>query len=183
MMDKQQRKRLLDIARASIKTYLETSERLEITGEDALLSQKRGAFVTLREAGELRGCIGNLASDEPLYLTVRGMAIEAAVADPRFPELRLEELPDIEIEISVLSPLERITDPLAIKMGTHGVLVRKGAASGVFLPQVATETGWSREEFLANLCAHKAGINPDAWKDKSTEIYVFTAEVFSDSDY
>lgn len=182
-MDRQQRKKLLGIARASIETYLRNSRRLEITEKDALLSQKRGAFVTLREAGELRGCIGNLASDEPLYLTVRDMAIEAAVGDPRFPELGLDELLDIEIEISVLSPLERISDPLAIKMGTHGVLLRKGAASGVFLPQVASETGWSREEFLSNLCAHKAGINPDAWKDNLSEIYIFTAEVFSESDY
>ena len=108
------------------------------------------------------------------------MAVEAAVNDPRFMPLTKEELNSIEIEISVLSPLQKIADPGEIQIGKHGVLIRKGYRSGVFLPQVATETGWSREEFLSNLCAHKAGLAPSAWKDSSTEIYIFTAEVFSE---
>ncbi len=111
------------------------------------------------------------------------MAIEAAVGDPRFPQVQLVEMGDIEIEISALSPMQRIKSPEEIQLGLHGVLIRTGTRSGVFLPQVATETGWSKEEFMSNLCAHKAGLFPLAWKDKSTEIYIFTAEVFSEKDY
>jgi AmmeMemoRadiSam system protein A len=110
------------------------------------------------------------------------MAVEAAVDDPRFAPLKIAELKDTQIEISALSELKRIDDPLAIELGVHGVLVRKGFNSGVFLPQVATETGWTKEEFMSNLCAHKAGLEPDAWKEKDTEIYTFTAEVFSEKE-
>jgi AmmeMemoRadiSam system protein A len=183
MLSKEQRKKLLVIARNSIETYLKTGEKLQLTeNQDPLLLKEMGAFVTLHEHGELRGCIGNLVGQQPLYLTVRDMAVEAAVDDPRFLPLRLNELKDIEIEISALSPLERIDSVDEIKMGIHGVLVRRGFSSGVFLPQVATETGWSKEEFLSNLCAHKAGLPADTWKDKSTEIYIFTAEVFSEKE-
>ncbi|MCM8795783.1 MAG: AmmeMemoRadiSam system protein B [Candidatus Omnitrophica bacterium] len=184
MLDKGQRKRLLEIARNSIETYLKTGKKLKINQEeDPALLKEMGVFVTLHEQGELRGCIGNLIGNQPLYLTVRDMAIEAAVGDPRFLPVKLDELKDIEIEISVLSPLEKIDDPAKIKMGRHGVLIRRGFNSGVYLPQVAVETGWSKEEFLSSLCAHKAGLPPDAWKDKSTEIYIFTAEVFSEDNY
>lgn len=182
MLNKDQRKRLLGIARNSIDTYLKTGKKLELTEQDPVLNKKMGAFVTLHERGELRGCIGNLVGSQPLYLTVRDMAVEAAVGDPRFPPVKKEELKDIAIEISALSELERIADPLSIELGVHGVLVRRGFNSGVFLPQVATETGWAKEEFLSNLCSHKAGLSADAWKDKATEIYVFTAEVFSEND-
>jgi len=183
MLNKYQRKRLLEIARNSIETYLETKKKLELTEGDSVLTKEMGAFVTLNEHGQLRGCIGNLIGQEPLYLTVRDMAVEAAVADPRFPAVEPGELKDIEIEISVLSPLEKINSIQEIQLGTHGVLVRRGLNSGVFLPQVATETGWTKEEFLSNLCAHKAGIPSEAWKDKSSELYIFTAEVFSEKDY
>jgi AmmeMemoRadiSam system protein B/AmmeMemoRadiSam system protein A len=183
MLNKDQRKRLLEIARSSIETYLKTTAKLEFVEKDPLLLKDMGAFVTLRKGGELRGCIGNLIGNEPLYLSVRDMAIEAAVGDPRFAPVELSELKDIDIEISVLSPMEKISSFDKIQLGVHGVLIRKGFRSGVFLPQVATETGWSKEEFLSNLCAHKAGIEPDAWKDKSTEIYIFTAEVFSEKEF
>jgi len=182
MLNKNQRKRLIEIARSSIENYLKSGKKLELTEQDPVLLKEMGAFVTLHEHGELRGCIGNLVVRQPLYLTIRDMAIEAAVGDPRFMPLRLSELKDIEIEISALSPLERVDSADKIEMGKHGVLVRKGFNSGVFLPQVATETGWSKEEFLSNLCAHKAGIPADAWKDKSTEIYIFSAEVFSEKE-
>lgn len=181
MLSDTQRKRLLGIARDSIQTYLTTGKSLEIKEGDPVLNQEMGAFVTLRSRAELRGCIGNLIGQAPLYLTVRDMAVEAATGDPRFPEVSLKELKNIEIEISVLSPMKRITDPSQIILGTHGVLVKKGINSGVFLPQVATETGWSRSEFLDNLCAHKAGLAPEAWKDKTTELYIFSAEVFSEN--
>jgi AmmeMemoRadiSam system protein A len=182
MLNKEQRKRLLDIARKSIETYLESGKKLEVKEQDPALLKEMGAFVTLHKRGELRGCIGNLIGQEPLYLTIRDMAIEAAVSDPRFSPVQLTELAKIEIEISVLSPMQRINNPEEIQLGVHGVLIKRGFRSGVFLPQVATETGWSKEEFMSNLCAHKAGLSPDAWKDKSTEIYIFTAEVFSEKE-
>lgn len=183
MLNKNQKKRLLEIARSSIETYLRTGKKSEVSETDPVLGKEMGAFVTLHEHGELRGCIGNMVGRQPLYLTVRDMAVEAAVGDPRFPAVGLSELGGLEIEISVLSPLELIDDPAKIQMGKHGVLIKKGSRSGVFLPQVATETGWGREEFLSNLCSHKAGLAPDAWKDKSTEIYIYTAEVFSENSY
>jgi len=182
MLSKEERKKLLQIARNSIQTYFKTGKKLEITETDPLLFKEMGAFVTLHKHGELVGCIGNLVGQQPLYLTVRDMAVEAAVNDPRFSPLKLYELKDIEIEISALSPLKRIESTDEIKMGIHGVLVRRGFNSGVFLPQVATETGWSKEEFLSHLCSDKAGLPALAWKDKATEIYIFTAEVFSEKE-
>ncbi len=139
-----------------------------------------GAFVTIHKQGVLRGCIGNIIGPQPLYLTVHDMAIEAATADPRFPSLNPDELEDIEIEISVLSEPKKVDDVNEIKMGVHGVIVKRGFASGVFLPQVATETGWTKEEFLSNLCEHKAGLSPDAWQDKDTQLFSFTAQVFGE---
>ncbi|MCM8799881.1 MAG: AmmeMemoRadiSam system protein B [Candidatus Omnitrophica bacterium] len=183
MLNKEQRKKLLEIARKTIEFYLKTGKKLELEETDPLLLEKRGAFVTLHKFGQLRGCIGNLIGEKPLYLTVQDMAIESAMNDPRFPPLKLEELNDVEIEISVLSPLERVNNAEQIQLGKHGVLVRRGFRSGVFLPQVAQETGWSKEEFLSYLCSHKAGLHPLAWKEKDTELYIFTAEVFSEKDF
>ncbi len=182
MLSQAQRQRLIKIARDSIRVYLETGKKLAVSETDPLLQKEMGAFVTLNEHGQLRGCIGNLIGTQPLYLTIRDMAVEAAVKDPRFEPVGQNELKNIEIEISVLSPMEKIDSADKIQLGKHGVLVKKGFRSGVFLPQVATETGWPKEEFLSNLCAHKAGLAADAWKDKSTEIYIFTAEVFSEKD-
>jgi AmmeMemoRadiSam system protein A len=173
----------LEIARSSIETYLKTGKKLEVGEKDPVLGQNMGAFVTLHEHGQLRGCIGNLIGQQPLYLTIRDMAVESATGDPRFAPVGLAELKDIEIEISALSPMQRVDSADKIEIGKHGVMVRRGFNSGVFLPQVATETGWSKEEFLDELCAQKAGLPADAWKDKSTELYVFTAEVFSEKSY
>ena len=180
MLNQKQRKRLLEIAHRSIDNYLNTGKKLELSEDDPALLEQCGAFVTLHKHNQLRGCIGNIIGSQPVYLTIRDMAIEAAVEDPRFIPLTKEELEDIEIEITVLSPLQKVDSPDKVQMGKHGVLIRKGYRSGVFLPQVATETGWPRVEFLSNLCAQKAGLNPSAWKDPSTEIYIFTAEVFSE---
>lgn len=182
MLNKAQENKLLEIARNSIETYLKTGKKMEVNEADPVLSKQMGAFVTLHEHGQLRGCIGNLIGDKPLYLTVRDMAVESAVSDPRFNPVVLSELKDIKIEISALSPLERVNSADNIQMGKHGVLVRRGYYSGVYLPQVATETGWSKEEFLSSLCEQKAGLAADAWKDKSTEIYIFTASVFSEKE-
>jgi hypothetical protein len=182
MFNEKQKKELLEIARKSIEYYLSTDKRLELKPPgDSVFLEQNGAFVTLHKHNQLRGCIGNIIGKQPLYLTIRDMAVEAAVNDPRFPPVKAEELTDIEIEISVLSPLRKIDNPDMIELGKHGVLVKKGYQNGVFLPQVATETGWTKEEFLSNLCAHKAGLSPLAWKDDpSIEIYIFTAEVFSE---
>lgn len=180
MLTKEQKKRLLEIARLSIETYLKSGKKLEVTEKDPVLLKEMGAFVTLHQRQELRGCIGNMVAHQPLYLTVRDMAIEAAVGDPRFSALELDELKSIEIEISALSPLEKIKSADQIELCRHGVLLRKGFNSGVFLPQVAKETGWSKEEFLSCLCAHKAGLPADAWKDGSCELFIFEAEVFSE---
>jgi len=182
MFDSEQRKELLKVARNSIEHYLNTGRLLELDTVDPALKQELGAFVTLHKKGRLRGCIGNMVGRGPVDATVRNMAVSAAVEDPRFPELRPEELDDVDIEISVLSPMEKIEDPGVIEMGKHGVMVRMGPRSGVFLPQVADETGWSREEFMNSLCARKAGIPMDAWKTGECEIYVYTAEVFGEKD-
>lgn len=182
MLNKAQRKRLLEIARKTIETYLTTGRKMEVIEQDPALLKEMGAFVTLNERGQLRGCIGNIVGKGPLYLTVRDMAIAAATEDPRFAPVSLDELGKTEIEISVLSPLEKIDSADKIELGKHGVIVKNGYSSGVFLPQVATETGWSKEEFLSNLCSHKAGLASDAWKDKSTELYIFSAEVFSEKE-
>jgi AmmeMemoRadiSam system protein A len=110
------------------------------------------------------------------------MAVAAATQDPRFSPLTKDELKDIEIEISVLSKPRRTTNPEEIQMGVHGVIVSRGFNRGVFLPQVANETGWSRDEFLSNLCTHKAGLPADAWKDPQTILEIFTAQVFNEKD-
>jgi len=182
MLNDKQKKRLLEIARKTIEEYIVTGKKAEFSENDPKLKEARGAFVTLRENNELRGCIGNMVGQKPLYLTVRDMAIESAAGDPRFSPVTSQELKNIKIEISALSPLKKIKSIDEFQLGIHGVVVKKGFNSGVFLPQVATETGWAKEEFLSNLCSEKAGLPADAWKDPSCEIYVFTADVFSENE-
>lgn len=177
-----QKKSLIKIARDTIQTYLETGKALKITETDPRLLKKEGAFVTLRKNGALRGCIGQIIGQEPLCLTVRDMAISAATEDPRFKPVDKDEIKDIDIEVSVLSVPQRIRDVNEIQMGVHGVIVARGSNHGVFLPQVATETGWSREEFLSKLCSEKAELPAECWKDPSTAIQVFTADVFGEKD-
>jgi len=181
-LNEKQKKRLLEIARKTIDEYATSGKKLEFQEKDTILLKHMGAFVTIHKNGKLRGCIGNIIGRQPLYLTVRDMAIQSSSHDLRFIPVSAAELEDIDIEISVLTEPERVSDPQEIKMGVHGVIVKKGFSSGVFLPQVATETGWERDEFLSNLCAHKAGLSPSAWKDESTELYSFTAEVFGEKD-
>ena len=180
MLNETQRKRLLQIARESITSFVKDGKRKTFIEKDTILSQPMGAFVTLHEAGELRGCIGNMTGQGPLYQTIADMAIEAATGDPRFQKLSTGEIDKIGIEISVLSPLQKVKSVDEIKIPGHGVIVKRGFNSGVYLPQVANETGWNKEEFLTSLCAQKAQLPPDAWKDPATEIYIFTAEVFGE---
>lgn len=180
MLSEVQRKRLLEIARESITSYVRDGKQKEFIEKDALLNQPMGAFVTLHEAGELRGCIGNMVGQGPLYQTVADMAIEAATGDPRFRRISPAEIEKIRIEISVLSPLKKVKSADEITIPGNGVIVRQGFRSGVYLPQVADEAGWNKEEFLTSLCGHKAGLSPDAWKDPKTELHTFTAEVFGE---
>ncbi|MFH1239252.1 MAG: AmmeMemoRadiSam system protein A, partial [bacterium] len=180
MLNKAQQEQLLKIARQTIETYLTTRKKPDFNITDKDLQDEQGAFVTLHKNGDLKGCIGNIIGRQPLWETVRDMAIESATGDPRFSPVTKEELKDIDIEISVLTKPERVKSADQIIMGTHGVIVRKGFSSGVFLPQVATETGWSKEEFLSYLCSQKAGLPAEAWKDKDTELYIFSAQVFGE---
>lgn len=180
MLNEEQKNRLLFIARNSIENYLKKGSKPQVSETDPVLIEKRGAFVTLTKYGDLRGCIGSIYASLPLYNTVSDMAIEAATGDPRFPRLNPEELKEIKIEISVLSPLEKIEDISKIKVGTHGLLIRKGFYSGLLLPQVATEYNWTKEEFLEHTC-YKAGLNKDAWK-KGADIFIFSALVFGEED-
>jgi len=179
----EQKRRLIDIARETIEEYLRTGKKLDVKESDERLMREEGAFVTIHKKGYLRGCIGNIIGKKPLYVTIRDMAISSATQDPRFPPVKPEELDDIDIEISVLSQPKVIRDVDEIKLGTHGVIVSQGLRHyGVFLPQVADDTGWTKEEFLSQLCAQKAHLPADAWKDPKTKIETFTAEVFSEKN-
>lgn len=146
-------------------------------GEPPRLAEKKGAFVTLKKHGRLRGCIGQIRALRPLSQTVIDMAQAAAFEDPRFPPVSKEELPDLSIEISVLSPLRLIEDIQEIEVGRHGLYLERGFQSGLLLPQVAVEYRWDVPTFLEQTCL-KAGLPPQAWKDKKTKIYLFSAEVF-----
>jgi len=182
-LTEQEKEKLLQVARQSIIAHLQRKSAPKFTIESDRLKQPRGAFVTLRDTqGELRGCIGRIEEYElPLYQVVAKMAIAAATQDDRFPPVSLEEMEQVNIEISVLSAPQKIKNPeQEIELGKHGVIVQKGIHSGVLLPQVATENDWDLETFLGTLCIHKAGLAWDAWKDKNTEIYIFSAEVFSE---
>ena len=167
---------LLEIAREAIESYVNKQERIKIKETNPKLREKRGVFVTLTKSGQLRGCIGYIQPIKPLCEAVRDMAIEAAVNDPRFTPLQKGELNEIEIEISVLSPLKKIENVTEIEVGRDGIFIKKGFHSGLLLPQVATENNWDREEFLRHTC-YKAGLPSDAWKE-GAEIYIFSAEIF-----
>jgi len=173
---------LLRVARQSVKAAVKGQGAPDVKVDHPELQEKQGAFVTLKTDGDLRGCLGRFESDQPLWETVQVMARAAVTEDPRFAGQRItaQELDDLAIEISVLSPMEEIEDPLDIQLGKHGIYVKKGFRTGCFLPQVAEETGWSKEEFLAHCCSGKAGLSSDAWKESDTKVFVFTAEVISE---
>lgn len=178
-----QKRRLVAIAKETINSYVRTGKAPEITETDPRLLKEEGTFVTIHKDGQLRGCIGNIFGKGPLCMLVRDMAISSATKDPRFPPVKETELDSLEIEVSVLSKPRVIKNVDEIQLGVHGVIVSQGPRYyGVFLPQVADETGWSKEKFLSELCSQKAGLSPDAWKDPKTKIEIFTAEVFSEKD-
>lgn len=151
----------------------------------SVLSMPAGAFVTLHSApetngGRLRGCIGRMASSEPLEQTIRVMAAEAAFGDPRFPPLAREELPACGIEISVLSPMEECSSPRSVKVGVHGLYLVHGGRSGVLLPQVPVEQGWNLDEYLDYICV-KAGLPPKSYEAPGARLLTFTAVVFGET--
>ncbi len=170
---------LLAIARQTLETYVRTGKLPPATAATAQLSEKRGVFVTLHKHGELRGCIGYVEAVKPLYQAVSDMAVAASSEDPRFPPVSLAELADIDIEITVLSPLRRLPSPDSVVVGKHGLVIRKGFHSGLLLPQVPVEQGWNREQFLAHTC-RKAGLPPSAWQDPDVQLFCFTGQVFGE---
>ncbi|MCB1153327.1 AmmeMemoRadiSam system protein A [bacterium] len=175
------KRRLFEIARESISLWQNEQRRKDYPDESENLNAPAAAFVTLHRDGELRGCVGSVESDEPLWMNVREMAIAAATRDTRFEPLWPGELEACDLEISVMTPLTRVTSPDEIVPGEHGILLRRGYQRGLLLPQVAAKYGWDAREFLRQTC-RKAGMEDDAWRDPATEIDVFSAVVFSEKD-
>ena len=175
-----QRQELLELARTAIAGYLETGDIPNYEPTDPVLARRSGAFVTLKKDDALRGCIGNLHADKPLYRRVQELAVAAATSDPRFPPMTIEELDEAHIEVSVLSPLHRITDLQQIEVGTHGLVISQAGQQGVLLPQVPVEEGWDRDEYVENLCL-KAGLTHNCLANQPT-LYTFTAGVFGESE-
>ena len=171
-----EKRMLKEIALTSIKDSLDGKRITEPTSLTATLRQKCGAFVSLHKQGRLRGCIGHFGEDVPLHEIVAEMARAAAFEDPRFSPVRKEELEDIDIEISVLTPMRRIEGLDEFELHRHGIYIRKGYRSGTFLPQVADEVNWTKEEFVSHCAQDKAGIGWDGWKN--AELYVYEAIVF-----
>ena len=176
----EERAQLLQIARKSIDYELarKTDLPYDSTKMNPALKEHCGAFVTLHKGGKLRGCIGNLIGYKPLYQTVTSMARAAAFEDPRFYPVEENEMKDIDIEISVLSPLRKIQSIDEFQLGRHGIYIIKGEHRGTFLPQVAEETGWTKEEFFGHCARDKAGLAWNGWKD--AELYVYEAIVFGE---
>ncbi|MEE8449269.1 MAG: AmmeMemoRadiSam system protein A [Thermodesulfobacteriota bacterium] len=169
---------LLTIARRAITDYLNTGTTPVIEPTSPALLRNAGAFVTLKQEDRLRGCIGLLHPTLPLAQTVVDMAIAAATRDSRFPPLAVEELADITIEISVLSPLKKIKDVSEIIVGEHGLSISKGFHQGVLLPQVASGQGWDLDTFLEYVCL-KAGLNEEDWR-RGASLFIFSAQIFSE---
>lgn len=174
-----EQKILLNIARTSVENYVRNNKISEFKINDDRLKTPQGAFVTLKKSGELKGCIGQISAEDPLWRVVRDMALAAATEDSRFYPVTTDELDQLAYEISVLSVPQPVSDWRQINLGRDGVIIKKGLRSGVFLPQVATESGWTKEKFLSELCAQKAGLAPDCYKnDPAVELSIFQAQVF-----
>jgi AmmeMemoRadiSam system protein A len=175
-LSRDEKEELRRIAREAIAKKLRGDSSLASPSSEKLKAAQ-GAFVSLHKRGMLRGCIGTLQTNAPLYKTVEEMAKAAAFEDPRFSPLTEEELAFIDLEISVLTPFEEIKDPEQIQVGLHGLLIRRGSSSGLLLPQVAADRKWNRQTFLEETC-RKAGLPKDAWRDPDAKVYVFSADVF-----
>jgi AmmeMemoRadiSam system protein B/AmmeMemoRadiSam system protein A len=176
-LNEEEKKTLHQIAKTVIENKAKGKAVPDFKVESPTLKENRGAFVTIHKRGQLRGCIGYIEGQGPLHKTIERMAEAAAFKDPRFTPVKENELPELELEISVLTPLKRITDVNEIQVGKHGIYIVKGMWAGLLLPQVATEYGWDRQTFLEHTC-QKAGLPSNAWKEKDTEIYIFSADIF-----
>lgn len=176
------KREILLLARLSVIAAASSRALPENVFKEGVLTEKCGTFVTLHTvSGKLRGCIGVFKTDKTLADVIIEMGAAAALRDTRFRPVTPEELGDITIEVSVLSPLRKITDPSEVIVGEHGLYIIKGTFHGVLLPQVAVEHGFDRDTFLSETCM-KAGLPPDEWR-KGAEIFVFTAEVFSEATH
>ncbi len=175
-----EKKLLLEVARRALVAAVEFGTALDRLPSEANLMEPGGAFVSLHRRARLRGCVGQVHSEQPLVQVVCYCTRAAALEDPRFDPVRPEELGEIEIELSILSRLEEIA-PERIEAGRHGLMVSRGRQRGVLLPQVATQFRWSAARFLEETCV-KAGFEPDAWNDRGIRIEAFTAEVFAEAD-
>ena len=176
MFTERQQHALVELARDAVRAAVTGGRAPVRAGQD--FPDASGAFVTLKRGGHLRGCIGTLECRGPLGEEIVRVARSAALEDPRFPPLTAAELDGLEVEVSVLGPLEAIDplDPAAIAIGRHGLVVEQGRQRGLLLPQVAVEWGWDREAFLSQTCV-KAGLPPDAWR-RGARVYRFDAAVF-----
>lgn len=187
MVSKEQGEFLIDLARETIEEYLSEGKKPEVPEDvDEELKEKRGVFVTLKKEGSLRGCIGRPLPNQPLLEGLMASAVSAATGDPRFPSMDREELPNISVEVSVLTVPEEIEpeDPKdyieEIEVGKHGLIAKRGGREGLLLPQVPVEHGWNEEEFLSQTCV-KAGLSPDSWLSGNTKIEKFSAQVFKEN--
>ena len=181
MLTQSQRQLLLSIARRSIEAVLDGRRpEVDVSGLDEVLTRPSGAFVSLHTStSDLRGCIGSIEAVAPLHQAVSSSAINAAFRDPRFFPVTRDELATLHVEISVMSPIETVTDVAEIEVGRDGLIISRGGRAGLLLPQVATEYGWDRDTFLAQTC-RKAGLAEDAWRTPGTKIERFSAEVFGE---
>jgi uncharacterized protein len=177
-----EKREILRIARATVSEFLCAGRIPPGRPHRRSLLANAGTFVTLRSGEELRGCIGTQTEDAPLYRTVQEMAVAAATRDPRFPPLRIEELDGVTIEVSVLGGRTLIRDPREIEIGVHGLAISCRGQRGLLLPQVASESGWTAEEFLGRVCG-KAQLAPDAWRAPDATVERFTAQVFAETEY
>jgi AmmeMemoRadiSam system protein A len=181
-LNSKEKELLLDIARNTLESFIRDGKIPEV--DESSLSETlvtpAGAFVTLHKSGELRGCIGRFKPEKPLYKVIQDMAIASSTQDVRFPEVTEEELDEIDIEVSVLTPMEKVTSIDEIELGVHGVYIKKGNRSGTFLPQVAEMTNWSKEEFLGHCARDKAGLRWDEWKEEDTELYTYRAIIIKE---
>jgi AmmeMemoRadiSam system protein A len=178
LLTKKEQRDLLKIARDTIVSYVTSSSVPAVVTASKGLNLESGCFVTIKQHDQLRGCIGNFISEQPLYRLVQEMAVSAATRDPRFYPMKQVDLEAFELEISVLSPLVQISSVDEIQVGTHGIYLIKNSSRGVLLPQVASEYGWDRDTFLKHTCL-KAGLPENAWQ-KDCEIYIFSALVFGE---
>ncbi len=180
MLSPEEESELLRMARETIESKVRGKPLPKREAKTETLREERGVFVTIKKGGRLRGCIGYIQPTKPLFEAVADMAVAASTGDPRFPPVTEHELAELEVEISVLTPLKRIEGPGEIEVGRDGICIVKGPHSGLLLPQVATQYGWDRMTFLEETC-HKAGLPSDAWQQDAA-IYTFSAQIFAEHE-